>query len=61
MDSMNPEVMEVNNAHGQPKFSPEDETVSSYLEDRSEIYRDLVKVQVDVSNYTSLYSTAAFH
>ena len=27
-----------------PEVSPEDQMVSSYLEDRSEIYRDLVKV-----------------
>ena len=59
MDSMIAEVMEVKNAHEQPKLSPEDGMVSSYLEDRSEIYRDLVKVQDDASDSISLHSMAA--
>lgn len=58
MDSTTAE--EVNNAYEKPKLSPEDRTVSSYLEDRSEIYRDLVKVQDDVSDSISLHSIAAF-
>lgn len=60
MDPMNAEVMEANNAHEQPKLSPEERMVSSYLGDRSEIYRNLVKVQDDVSDSISIHSIAAF-
>ena len=58
MDSINPEVKEVSNDQGRPEISSEDKIVSSYLENRSEIYRDLVKVQDDVSGSISFHSLA---
>ena len=46
-------IRSVNADHGQqrPELSPEDQMVSSYLEDRSETYRDLVEEQDDVSDF----------
>lgn len=40
--------------------SPEDRFVSLYLEDRSDVYRDLIKVQDDVSNTKSFHGLALF-
>ena len=46
-------IRSVDADHGQqrPELSPEDQMVSSYLEDRSETYRDLVEEQDDVSDF----------
>lgn len=49
MYSENAENKDVNEAPTRPELSIKDKMVSSYLEDRSEAYRDLVKVQDDVS------------
>ena len=41
-----------------PEPSFEDQLVSSYLEDRSEVYRELRKVQDDVSASNSFHKVA---
>ena len=51
MDSTNTESKDENDGQQRPELSPEDQMVSSYLEDRSEIYRGLVKVKDDVSDF----------
>lgn len=49
MDAVSPRVEDLDKGSLRPERSPEDKLVSSYLEDHSEIYRDLEKVQNDVS------------
>ena len=51
MDTTGTESKDANDGQQRPELSPEDRMVSSYLEDRSEIYRDLVKVQDDVNDF----------
>lgn len=51
MESTRTEYKDANDGQQRPELSPEDQLVSTYLEDRSEIYRDLVKVQDDVSGF----------
>lgn len=50
MDCISPTIEDVDSGIHRPEPSLEDKFVSSYLEDRSEVYRDLVKVKDDVWN-----------
>ena len=54
MDPTSTESKDANDGQQRPELSPEDQMISSYLEDRSEIYRDLVKVQDEVSDFKYL-------
>ena len=58
MDSISPYVVHVDMDIQQPEPSPEDKIVSSYLEVRSEVYRDLVKVRNDVSKSKAYHELA---
>ena len=49
MDSVSSHNEDVDSGYQRPDPSPVDKLVSSYLKDRSDVYRDLVKVQDDVS------------
>ena len=49
MDSVDAEIKDVGGDLSRPGLSRENQIVSSYLEQRSEVYRDLVNVQDDVS------------
>ena len=51
MESASTQKQNANDGHQRSKLSPEDRMVSTYLEDRSEVYRDLVKVQHEVSDF----------
>ena len=53
MESTSPECKDANDGQQRPERNPEDQMVSTYLEDRSEIYRDLMTVQDDVSDFKS--------
>lgn len=61
MDSISPTVEDVERRVQRPEPSLEDKIVSSYLEDRSEVYRDLVKVQDDVSDSKLFDELASLH
>ena len=61
MDSINTEIEVVHSDQHRPELSPEDKMVSSYLEARSEIYRDLVKVQDDVSDSKLFHHKVTLH
>ena len=50
MDTVNPRVEDVDKGSLRLELSPEDNFVTLSMEDHSEIYRDLVKVQNDVSD-----------
>lgn len=50
MGSTTHEIKDSDARPDRPKITPQDEIVSSYLENRSEVFRDLVKVQSDVSD-----------
>lgn len=50
MDCISPTIEDVDSGIHRPEPSLEDKFVSSYLEDRSEVYRDLVKVKDDVND-----------
>ena len=52
MESTGTESKDANDGQRRPELNLEDQIVSTYLEDRSETYRDLVKVQDDVSDFT---------
>ena len=45
-------IASVDADHGQqrPELSPENQMLSSYLQDRSETYRELLEVESDVSD-----------
>lgn len=60
MDTVNLQVEGLDKGSLRPERSPEDKLVSSYLEDHSEIYRDLVKVQDDVSEPRLLQNWQSF-
>lgn len=49
MDSISPHVEDVDEGFQRPEPSPEGKIISSYPEDHSNVYRDLVKVQDDES------------
>ena len=51
MESTSTESKNENNGQRHPDLKPEDQMVSAYLADRSEIYRDLLKVKDDVSDF----------
>ena len=48
MDSVGPNIDAIHEPFQRSERSPEDEMISSYLRNRSEVYGDLVKVQDDV-------------
>ena len=58
MESSDSTVEIMDSDRQKPKLSPEDEMTSSYLEERSEIYRELVKVRTDVSDSCSFHDMA---
>ena len=49
MDSISPDIKNVDKNPQKPELNPEERIVSSYFQDRSEVYRDLLQVQDDVS------------
>ena len=51
MESTSTESTDANDGRQRPELRPENQMVSTYFEDHSEIYRDLVKVQDDVSDF----------
>ena len=51
MEVIHSEIKGAEDGQRRPELHPEDLMVSSYLKDRSEIYRDLVKVQDDASYF----------
>ena len=53
MESTSTECKDAKDGQQRPKRNLEDQMVSTYLEGRSEIYRDLMKVQDDVSGFKS--------
>ena len=55
MGSPTHEIKDLDARPDRPKMTPQDEIVSSYLENRSEVFRDLVKVQSDVSDISSFW------
>ena len=55
MNSTGLHIEDVDKGSQRPETSHEDKIVSHYLEARSEVYRDLVKVQDDVSGFVSLH------
>ncbi|KAM0795671.1 hypothetical protein BDR22DRAFT_825810 [Usnea florida] len=50
MESPSHEIEDLDETPNRPNITPQDEIVSSYLEKRSAIFRDLVKLQSDVWN-----------
>ena len=57
MGSPSHEIEDLDEPSNGPKITPQDEIVSSYLENRSAIFRDLVKVKSDVGDFPSLWQT----
>ena len=57
MGSPSHEIKDSDETPNRPNITPQDEIVSSYLENRSDIFRDLVKVQSDVGDFPLLWQT----
>lgn len=58
MDLTSPHVENLDNRLQRPEPSYENKIVSNYLEARSEVYRDLLKVQEDVGDFKPLHGLA---
>ena len=54
MGSPSHEIKDLEETPNRSKITPQDEIVSSYLENRSAVFRDLVKVKSDVCDFPSL-------
>ena len=61
MGSISPAIKDMDSEVERYELSPEDKIVSSYLEDWSEIYRDLVKLKNDVSDSIAVWDLALSH
>ena len=57
MGSPSHEIKDLDETTHRPMITPQDEIVSSYLEKRSDIFRDLMKVKTDVGDCPSLWQT----
>ena len=57
MGSPSHEIKDFDEMPNRPKITPQDEIVSSYLENRSDIFGDLMKVKTDVGDFPSLWQT----
>ncbi len=61
MNSISPAIKDMDNEAERYELSPEDKIVSPYLVDRSETYRDLVKMKNDVSDSIAVWDLALPH
>lgn len=61
MNIINAENEIMDNNQNRPELSPEDKTISSFLEARSEVYRGLTKVQDDVSDSKPFHYKITLH